>query len=305
MALLLEEASKLSNDQYRAGVIEEFVQNSSILERLDFLNLRGNAYQYNMEGALPGVAFRGVNESFTPSTGVINPQVESLKISGGELDVDTHIIRSRGMGVRTAHEAMKIKALVTALNKTIIDGDSSSNPREFDGLNVRLTGSQNILAGSGGAALTQDMLDDLIAQVPGANAILCGTGGKQLITKLLRADSQITIGTDAFGRPVEMYAGVPILNIGKDSSKTEILAFDEDPGDATSDTTSIYAVRFGSAEAETDFFGLQNEGGMLVNDLGEMESKPAYRTRVEWDMSMVLAASDCAARLRGVLNAIA
>lgn len=305
MALLLEEANKLSQDQLRAGVIEVFVENSPILERIDFLNLTGNAYTYNMEGALPGVAFRGVNESYTPSTGVINPQVESLKIAGGELDVDAHIIRTRGTGVRSAHEALKIKALARSMNKAIFDGNSETDPREFDGLNRRLTGSQKILAGAGGAALTQDMLDGLLASVPGSNAIYVGEGGQQLLTKLLRGDSQISTGVDAFGRQVTTYAGIPILNVGKDSANAEILGFDEDPGDATSDTTSIYAVRMGSADAEQDFFGLQNSGGMLVKDLGEMESKPALRTRVEWDISMVLAAPDCAGRLYGVLNAIA
>lgn len=303
--LLLEQANLLSQDQLRAGVIEEFVMNSSILEWMDFLNLRGNAYSYNMEGALPGVAFRGVNESYTPSTGVINPETEVLKIAGGDLDVDAHIIRTRGEQVRTAHEALKIKALARSLNKTFIDGDSQANPREFDGLNARLTGSQSILAGAGGAALTQDMLDDLLAAVPGANAIWCGTGGHQLLTKLLRSDSQVSKSEDAFGRQIVNYAGIPILNVGKDTGNNEILAFDEDPGDATADTTSIYAVRLGSAEAETGMFGIQNEGGMIVNDLGEMESKPAMRTRVEWDLGMVLSDSECAGRLRGITNAIA
>jgi len=305
MALLLEQANLLSQDQLRAGVIEVYVQNSPILQRLDYLGLRGNAYSYNMEGALPGVAFRGINESYTPSTGVINPQTESLKIAGGELDVDAHIIRSRGPQVRAAHEGMKIKALARSLNKAFIDGDSSTDPREYDGLNARLIGSQKILAGAGGAALTQDMLDDLLVQVPGANAILCGTGGWQLMTKLLRASAQVTISVDQYGVQLYSYNGVPLLNVGKDSSEVEILGFDEDPGDATFDTTSIYAVRFGNAAAETDLFGLQNEGGMLVKDLGELETKPAFRTRVEWDTSIVMASNDCAARLYGITNAIA
>lgn len=305
MTTLLEEASKLSQDQLRAGVIEVFVENSPILEQLQFLPISGNAYAYNMEGSLPGVAFRGVNESFTPSTGVINPQTESLKIAGGELDVDAHIIRTRGEQVRSAHEALKIKALARSLNEKVLKGSSVSNAREFDGLNARLTGSQSILAGAGGAALTQDMLDDLLEAVPGANAIWCGQGGHQLLTKLLRADSQVRTTVDAFGNKVMEYAGVPIRRVGKDANNAEILAFDEDPGDATPDTTSIYAVRLGSAEAEQDLFGIQNNGGMLVTDLGQLESKPAYRTRVEWDISLVLAAPDCAARLRGITNAIA
>jgi len=305
MALLLEEANKLGEDQYRAGVIEVFTQNSPILERLDFLGLRGNAYSYNMEGALPGVAFRGVNESYTPSTGVINPQTETLRIAGGDLDVDAHIIRTRGEGVRSAHEALKIKALARELNKAFIDGDSEANPREFDGLNKRVTGTQDISAGVGGAALTQDMLDDLLRQVPGANAILVGEGGEQLLTKLLRASPQVNITDDAFGRQLVTYNGVPILNVGKDSSHNEILDFDEDDGAGNFDTTSIYAVRLGSADAETDLFGLQNEQGMIVKDLGELDSTPAMRTRVEWDISIVLASPDCAARLKHINNAIA
>jgi hypothetical protein len=305
MALLLQEASKLAQDQLRAGIIEVFAENSVILERMDFLNIRGNAYTYNLEGDLPGVAFRGVNEAFTESTGVINPMTESLKIAGGDLDVDSHIIRTRGEQVRAAHEAMKVKAMARYLNRIMFDGDSIANPREFDGLNARLTGSQNILAGAGGAALTQDMVDDLLRQVPGANALLVGDGGEQLMTKLLRNDSQVNTAVDFFGRQVTTYAGVPILNVGDDENHNEILDFDEDPGDAVFDTTSIYAVRMGSADAEQDLFGLQTEMGMMVRDLGELDSKPALRTRVEWDISIVLASRDCAARLRGITNAVA
>lgn len=305
MALLLQEASKLAQDQLRAGIIEVFAENSVILERMDFLNIRGNAYTYNLEGALPGVAFRGVNEAFSESTGVINPMTESLKIAGGDLDVDSHIIRTRGEQVRAAHEAMKVKAMARYLNRIMFDGNSLSNPREFDGLNARLTGSQNILAGAGGAALTQDMVDDLLRAVPGANALLVGDGGEQLLTKLLRNDSQVNTTVDFFGRQVTTYAGVPILNVGKDETHADILDFDEDPGDATFDTTSIYAVRMGSADAEQDLFGIQTEMGMMVRDLGELDSKPALRTRVEWDISIVLASRDCAARLRGITNAVA
>lgn len=305
MALLLQEASKLAQDQLRAGIIEVFAENSVILERMDFLNIRGNAYTYNLEGDLPGVAFRGVNEAFTESTGVINPMTETLKIAGGDLDVDSHIIRTRGEQVRAAHEAMKVKAMARYLNRIMFDGDSLTNPREFDGLNARLTGSQSILAGAGGAALTQDMVDDLLRAVPGANALLVGDGGEQLLTKLLRADTQVNTMVDFFGRQVTTYAGVPILNVGDDENHNDILDFDEDPGDAVFDTTSIYAVRMGSADAEQDLFGLQTEQGMMVRDIGELDSKPALRTRVEWDISIVLASRDCAARLRGITNAIA
>lgn len=305
MALLLEEANKLSQDQFRAGVIEVFVENSPLLRRLDLLNIRGSAYEYNLEGELPNVAFRGVNESFTESTGVINPQKESLKIAGGDLDVDKFIIETRGVRVRAAHEALKLKALSRTLNKYIMDGDETADPREFDGLNRRLTGSQKILAAAGGGPLTTDLMHTLLEATPDANALLVGSGGKSLLRKLAENSNQITHDVDQFGFTVERFSGVEVISMGKDAQNDEILAFDEDPGDAVFDTASIYALRLGDAEAETDFFGLQSESGMMVRDLGELDDKPVWRTRVEWYFSVVLGSADCAARLYGITNAVA
>ena len=60
MALTLVEAAKLSQDALQRGVIETFVQESVILDRIPMLSIEGNAYAYNEEGTLPGVEFRAV-----------------------------------------------------------------------------------------------------------------------------------------------------------------------------------------------------------------------------------------------------
>ena len=59
-----------------------------MLAALPFINTAGSAYRYNREETLPGVAFRGFNEGYVESTGVINPEVESLTILGGDSDFD-------------------------------------------------------------------------------------------------------------------------------------------------------------------------------------------------------------------------
>ena len=61
MALNLTEAAKLSTDTLAKGVLETFTQVSPILDRIPLMNIAGNAYAYNEEDTLPGVAFRGVN----------------------------------------------------------------------------------------------------------------------------------------------------------------------------------------------------------------------------------------------------
>jgi hypothetical protein len=48
------------------------------------------------------------------------------------------------------HEEMKVKALAAELTRVIIKGDSTSKPREFDGLQNRITGSQLIKAKASG-----------------------------------------------------------------------------------------------------------------------------------------------------------
>ena len=71
MALTLIEAAKLeTGDVYRSGVIELYAGSSDILMALPFENITGGSLAYNRETALPGIGFRGVNESYTPSTGI-------------------------------------------------------------------------------------------------------------------------------------------------------------------------------------------------------------------------------------------
>ncbi len=151
MPLTLLEASKLvSGEVKRSAIIEMFPRNSDLLAALSFIDVPGGAYVYNREGKLPGVAFRGFNEGYTESVGVINPEAEVLRIVGGELDVDTAIIKTRGAGVRSSQEAMKVKAKTLYLADRIVNGDSETDPREFDGLRKRITGKQ-LYAGNGSA----------------------------------------------------------------------------------------------------------------------------------------------------------
>ena len=62
--LTLLEAAKLVQDPLKRGVIAIFPQVSPVLERLPFFEVNGQAYKYNIEETLPGIAFRGINETY-------------------------------------------------------------------------------------------------------------------------------------------------------------------------------------------------------------------------------------------------
>ena len=307
MALTLLEyskASEMSGDTLRQGVIELYAGSSGILANLPMENIQGNAYKYNTEESLPGVGFRGINETYTASNGVINPQTESLTIAGGTLDVDRFLIKTQGESARARHEAMKVRALSLNWTKKFIKGDTNSAPREFDGLQVRLVNDQLIDAGatSGGDALSLAKLDQLIDQVWNPTHLIMNKTMRRRMTAAARNTSVggfITHMVDDFGKQVTMYNELPIIELDLDNESNAILPFTEaNPGGGTAASTSIYCVSF----SEEGVMGLQN-GTIEVEDLGLTDDGTLYRTLVEWYSSFGIFHGRGAARLRGIKDA--
>lgn len=295
--LTQSEYAKLNPNPLQSGVVELFASTNPFMQYMPWQNIAGAAYVYNQEQTLPGIAFRGINESYTESVGIINPQAETLRILGGDLDVDTALV-AWGTCVndtRAIHDSMKVKALSLTHLKTIFDGDATANPKEFDGLNKRLTGGQVISAGTNGGALDFNMLDDLCDAVAGGpSLLLMNKKARSVLRANARSIGAFTIAKDDLGRELDLYYGTPIAVVEDDALGNAILGFDETQGTA-SNTSSIYAVKFGPGA----MFGAQT-APISVRDLGEQQSKPAFRTRVEHYSTIVLEHPKCAARLKGV-----
>lgn len=307
MALTILEAAKLnSGDVVRTAIIEMYARNSDVLLNLPFNNIPGNALKYNREETLPGVGFRGVNQAYTESVGVLNPITESLAIAGGDLDVDTYIVRTMGQQQRAVHENMKVKALAHRFTLAFIKGDSSVDPLEFDGLQRRIpTGSSQLIdagATSGGDACSLYKLDTLIDTVENATHLLMNKAMRLRLTQAARLTTVggfISFTPDEFGRRITRYNDLPILIADEDNTGAKILPFTEaNPGGGTAASTSIYCLSMGDGALT----GLQN-GTIDVRDLGELQTKPALRTRVEWYPGIALFSGKAVARLRGIKDA--
>ena len=317
MATTLAEAAKLSQSYLQRGVLETFVQASSVLDRIPFMTIQGNAYSYNEEATLPGVAFRAVNGSYAESTGTVNQKSESLVITGGDADVDNFIIKTRGdlNDQRAVQTAMKVKALSYQFQNTFFNGDTAVDALSFDGLKKRLTGAQVITAGTNGASILTDntsihaffnKLDELVASVSGldggngalyANASIIGK--IKSAARMINAD--VFVEQDVNGKRQVVWNGIPILDAGATAAGVNVLPQTETQGTSTA-ASSIYAVKFGQSEGDQAVTGLTN-GGVQVYDLGELETKPAYRTRIEFYTGLAVFGGKAAGRLTGVLNA--
>jgi hypothetical protein len=296
--------SNLSNDMLRRGVIEVFARNSAVLEMLPFMEIAGNSFKYNQEATLPGIAFRGVNGAYEESAGVINQLSEGLFILGGDVDVDKFVVQTRGNvnDIRAIQTEMKAKALSLAFTRQFFKGDSAVEVNGFDGLQKRVSGAQVINGGATTAtALTIELLDELIDAVEGEPDVLfVSKPMRRKIKSMLQQNNAYQESVlDAFGRPVMSYGGIQIRTIETDETGAEILGFNEAVGDgvgANGTTGSIYAVKFG---ADQYVSGLRN-GGVDVRDLGELETKPAYRTRIEFYAGLAVMHPKAVARLKGI-----
>lgn len=313
MAITLAESAKLSENDLQRGVIEMFVQESVILDRLPFIEMMGNAYAYDEEATLPGVAFRGVNEAYTESTGTVNQKTETLKILGGDADVDRFIQQTRSNlnDQRAEQDRMKVKAATWAFQDAFFNGDTSADANSFDGLKKRLTGGQVVSTATDGLPVLGtsdadrhaflDKLDETIAQVQNPAAIYMN---RSIMSKFRSAARRLLAyneTVDQYGRKVVTYEGLPLLDPGyKGDNSTFILPQNETQG-SSSTASSIYVVAYGQAPGDGAVTGITN-GGVQVDDLGQLQSKPAYRTRIEFYAGLCVFGGHAAARLKGVLN---
>src|SRR5690606_30281873 len=107
----------------------------------------------------------------------------------------------------------------------------------------------------------------------------------QAIAAMKSAARREGVLTDAdnFGRTIASYAGVPLLSAGNDEDGNPILTTDD-----------IYAVNF---DASNGVAAVTN-GGIQVRQLGELDTKPSRRVRIEFYCAAVMLHPDAAAVLR-------
>lgn len=340
MSVTLAQSALLSQDQFQARVLERFVIESSVLDRLPLKQIDGNAYRYNAESTLPGVEFRAVNSAYSESTGSVVQATESLVILGGDADVDTFIqaTRSNLNDQIETQVRLKVKAAAYKFQDAFFNGDVAVDANSFDGLKKRTVGAQVIPAGTNGAPIVGnggsdvqaflDFLDNLLAaaKISGPNGAIYAND--LLKARIVSAGRRANIvgqeildystGTtslngvpfnNALAKRIDTYRGTPILDPGVKLDGTRVLPQTETQG-SSSATSSIYAVRFGQDEADQAVTGLfngnhaeasQQDGPFAVKRLGEQQAKPAHRVRVEGFLGLGVFGGQAVARGTGNL----
>jgi len=293
MALTLAEAAKLSNDVLLSGVVETIVKDSPVLQRLPFVEIVGNGLTYNREATAPSAGFFDVGDTWTESTPTFTQQTATLKIMGGDADIDNFLIATRSniQDLETAVVELKAKAVHQLFEQTFVTGDIGVNPKSFDGLDKLCDAGQVVSSGANGAALNLDKLDELVDAVKGGkpDILLMSRRSRRSLNKLARTSGTfLESDRDEFGQMLQFYDGIPI-------GVSDYIADNLTVGTST-DCSVIYAFQVG----EGALVGLSAPGGLQVERVGSLETKDASRTRIKWYASLALFNAVKLARLTGV-----
>jgi hypothetical protein len=211
---------------------------------------------------------------------------------------------------------LKARSLARELERAYFEGDDLVNPSEMPGLRRRLTGNQVINVATAGGALTLPLVDQLLDALDlsiGTPHLFMSKQVRRKLTNLALAQGNsvnITYSSvNESGAVIERYAGAPIHIVEDGWDAASLLVADEDPGDGTADTASMYAVIF---DEQMGVCGLISGGDgdplVSVREVGETTASgagnpPGILGRIECYPGLMIKSPRAASRMRGILPA--
>lgn len=278
--ITLEEAKVGMADKVDQAVIDEFRRGSLLLDRLVFDNAvspgtAGSTLTYGyMKLLTPSTAaFRKLNEEYTGSEAKRKKASADLKIFGGEFSLDRVIIETSGAVDELDFQMQeKVKAAINLFHYCVINGNSAKNTDEFDGLNKLIAGSStefnkdSVIDLSTSAMMDAnynaflDMMDSFVSTMQGKpSMLLMNSKMKTKMKGIARRAGYYSRTEDAFGRSVDNWDGIPLVDLEEYFNGTKTLSCV--PIDETAGTTDIYAVQI----AKDGFHGVSPTGNGLIS----------------------------------------
>ena len=258
MAVTLAQAKLNVTDDLQLGIIDEFAKSSFILNNIPFHDcvspVGGGAtltYGYTRLITQPTAEFRAVNVEYTPNEVQKQRYTTDLKVFGGAFEVDRIIAGMGGIADEVDLQArQKVKAASALFSDTIINGNSSTDAKVFDGLDVAVTGTDTERTGdvidlsdsdkvTANATKFVDELDEWLSTMEGTDALLCNAKLAAKFRAIARRMGMYQVTMNNFGQKVEHFGSIPFVDIGaKAGSNDPIVAIN-------GGVTSLYAVKFG------------------------------------------------------------
>ena len=324
MAITLEEAKVGMSDKVDQQVIDMFRRSSLLLDRLTFDNCISPgtggstlSYGYIQLKTPSTAAVRTINTEYTAGEAKREKKTTNAIIMGGSFKVDRVLQNTSGAVDELAFQAeQKIKATANFFHNCVINGTSAASgtgyvTNTFDGLKKLLSGTSNEITSTVSLTTAAEMdsnsnafLDELDAFL----TVLDGTPSMLLMNdKMLskvrgaaRRAGYYERTKDDFGRYVETYNGIPLMDAGKYYNGTSTVDVIDTSAASTSaaGTTAIYAVSLGL----DGFHGISPTGTSVIQSyMPDLTAPGAVKTgEVELVAGVALKNTLKAAVLKGI-----
>lgn len=314
--ITLEEAKVGMTDKVDQTVVDTFRRSSLLLDKLVFDNsispgTGGStlAYGYVQLKTPSTASVRTINSEYTPGEAVREEKTTKAVVMGGKFQIDRVLIGTSGAVDELGFQVEeKIKATSNYFTNLVINGNVTTGggvENTFDGLDKLLTGSETEVTAEvdvSDSAKMDTNYNALLDEVDAFSALLDGKPdmylmNEKMLTKMraaARRAGYYSRTRDEFGRLVEYYNDVPMMDVGKyyDGSKSENII------PITTQKTDIYAVKIGLDA----FHGISPTGSKVINSyMPDLNAPGAVKDgEVELVAGVALKNTNKAGVLRGI-----
>lgn len=280
MAVTLNELKVGMADKVAEQVVDIFVRESEILQVLPFDNCVSPAggstltYTY-LQTRLPSTAaFRELYTEYTASEATLDRKSADLKIFGGKFTMDRVLKQAEGRYNNMEFQLkQKILAAIGLFHYTLINGDSTTNAKEFDGLDKMLAGTTSEFNASGTidistAALMKENADQFyealqnLIKATDADALLMNAATISKIQTLARILGYKTESEEAFGKKITTMDGIRFMDLKNVYAVSENAPVASPCVGITDGVTDIYAVKF---DVHDGFHGVTLSGNAGIH----------------------------------------
>lgn len=231
MAMTLNDMKTGMTDKVARQVVDIFLRESEILQMLSFDNCvspQGGStltYAYMQKKQPSTAAFRELYNEYDPTEAKLEKKSADLKIFGGKFSMDRVLKQAESKYNNMAYQMEeKIKAAISLFHYTLINGDSTVDSKEFDGLDKMLAGTSTeyntdssidistMAALKNNSDQLYEALQNLIKNTH-ADALLMNTAMISKIQTMARILGYKTESEEAFGRKITSMDGVRFMDL--------------------------------------------------------------------------------------------
>ena len=289
MVLTLAQAKVSMSSTVDQQVVDQFRRGSILMDRLIYDDAVSSGtggstlvYGYTQLKTPATAGFRAINSEYTANEAVKESKTAKLAVLGGSFEIDRVIQSTSGQVAEASFQMeQKIKGVQNAFHNALINGNATTDANAFDGLDKLLTGTSTELGTTAVVDLTTiatqaaafaflDKIDAFLSDLDGVPSMLMGNA--KLMNKIksaARYAGYLSQTEDAFGRKVDAYDGIPLVDLGYYTSVSGgtpttgsvVGVFDRTVGTAQTGLTDLYAVNIGL----DGFHGVTPMGGVGIS----------------------------------------